>query len=313
MRVPDQHRKRTLSSLVLALLLLAGCSGDDAVGPENESTTIQGAVVSEEGGPYPGVTVTLHRADPEADLTRRTSPLEGSYEFIRLSAGSYEVAIEPPRASEVDGANPAAVTVAEGATVQADFKIQPLPVEASVVHGENGVDLQSVRNASGLKPTHPDEPLYNASNPAALQPITAPDGHHVTLGEWRQARGTGRATCNGNSGTHYTLTLEGLIPGGVYSIGVVLVDFTTNTPVRKGTGVLGPVDGSKNVFTASGSGKGMLAVTAPPGPMSLNGSAPECALIQVSSVTLWVFYHVDGQTSSSQRTPGQVEHMRFSF
>lgn len=308
---------RHLSTILLLPLflcsiggVLAGCS-DNPVRPE-ESSGIRGVVTDEEGNTYPGVVVTLRKAGHEAALRRETTNFMGSFKFETISAGSYVVAIYPPRESELVGADPVEVEVVEGTISRADIAIRILPVEGIVVGAEGYSRRHNIRNASGDEPANPAEPLYHANDPEQLHPITAPDGHNVTLGEWRGARATARVSCGGSDGTHYLLTMEGLIPNGVYSVGVVLTDLTKDSPVRIGTGALGRIDGSENAFTASSSGEGRLEATAPPGPMSLNGRAPECALTQVSEAILWLFYHVDGQ-----RGPGSemswVEHLRISF
>lgn len=312
MSAQHYHLSRTHSFLVLAFLLLAGCD-DGPTNPPPDATTIEGTVTDEDGNPYPEVTVILRHSDSATDLLTRTTDEEGKYRFV-VEEGSYLVIIELPASGEVLDTNPVSVSVNEGSTVQANFTIQLLPIEGMVVYGEDGIDNQNdIRNASGGKPESPGEPLYHANVPDELHPILAPDGHHVTLGEWRQASGTARATCNGNSGTQYTLVMDGLIPDGVYTVQAVLVNFIDG-PVRVGDGALGP--GGANVITASTSGEGLLDVTLPPGPMSLTGAAPGCVLTQVDSSVLWVIYQIDGQPVGGSPGPdgtAWVEQMKFSF
>lgn len=301
-----------LASLIVAVMLLAGC-GDDITDTVVDPTAIQGAVTDEDGNTYPGVTVSLRIEGSAAVLRNRTTDVEGKYQFV-VEEGSYLVAIEVPRASEVVDANPIAVSVLEESTAHADFTIRLLPVDARVVYGEEGVDSQNdIRNASGQKPENPDEPLYHANEPDELHPIVAPDGHHVTFGEWRQSGGTAQAACNGSIGTRFSLMLEGLIPNGVYTVQAVLVDFDGG-PVRRGDGTLGPP--GANVFTASMSGDGMLQVTLPPGPMSQTGDAPDCVLTQVDSARIWVIYQIDGQPvdgSPGDNREAWVEQMSFGL
>ena len=236
-----------------------------------------------------------------------------SFRFASLGAGDYLVAVERPASSEIVEANPAAVALTEGANARADFTVRILPIEGQVT-GQPGLRENYIGTASGEVPASPDEPLYHANEPEELHAIIAPDGHHVTLAEWRQAAGTARVTCGGAAGTRFELTLEGLIPDGVYSVGAVLTNWVDGAPVRAGTGALGN-HRSQNVFTASSLGEGTLQATAPPGAMSRNGSAPECMLTQVQEVALWVTYHLDPERPSPDLAPSRtwVDQLKFNF
>lgn len=307
---------RPFTALLLAVVLLAGCAEETIIDPPPpvDRSMIQGVVADEDGHTFPGVIVTLRHEGDEEDLRSAVTDVEGSFRFASLAAGDYLVAVGQPSSSEIVEANPAAVALTEGANARADFTVRILPVEGQVTV-EQGPRENYIGTASGEMPVSPDEPLYHANEPEELHAIIAPDGHHVTLAEWRQAAGTARVTCAGAAGTRFELTLEGLIPDGVYSVGAVLVNWIDGAPVRAGTGALGASNGSQNVFTASSLGEGTLQATAPPGAMSRNGSAPDCMLTQVQEVALWVTYHLDPQQPSMDRAPNRtwVLQLRFKF
>ena len=62
--------------------------------------------------------------------------------------------------------------------------------------------------------TPPETLIYDAD---ACAPVLAPDGHHVSLGEWKAAEGTATVKCIGQ-GTHTTVHFSGLLPGGTYTV-----------------------------------------------------------------------------------------------
>ena len=84
-----------------------------------------------------------------------------------------------------------------------------------------------LKNAAGDMPVDDAELVYarNAFEEpiGELHPIEAPDGHHLTPGEWRQAKGTATASCDGEI-TKYSLSFSGLVPNGVYTVWHLLLD-----------------------------------------------------------------------------------------
>src|SRR5437870_4988167 len=77
-----------------------------------------------------------------------------------------------------------------------------------------------VGDSSGNPATSPGTLLYdNRPGPGGtLTPVTAPDGHQVTWGEWSLAQGQGRAgvICT-PQGSYVSVRVFGLIPNGQYS------------------------------------------------------------------------------------------------
>src|SRR5262249_23008122 len=71
-----------------------------------------------------------------------------------------------------------------------------------------------IQDAAGQAPTDPATPLFESR---AGNAVLAPDGHQVTLGEFNAPAGSASVSC-GDAGTHAVLDLQGLIPGGKYSV-----------------------------------------------------------------------------------------------
>jgi hypothetical protein len=153
----------------------------------------------------------------------------------------------------------------------------------------------------------PDTPLY-ASRTGL--PAVAPDGHHLTAGEWLQASGRASAKCTPD-GTHVVMHFSGLIPKGVYTIWLVIFDgpFPAASDTKPfpfgnlvGAGALGDPDGSGNGFQASASGEAQLSVMVPTGLLSWSGPAflnhyydvQGCLLDEIAFHML-ALYHFDGQ------------------
>src|SRR6266852_9740313 len=66
--------------------------------------------------------------------------------------------------------------------------------------------------------TPPETLLFNVVAPTGsttCPPVLAPDGHQITLGEFRQADGRVFVKCI-NTGTLSVVHFSGLIPGGTY-------------------------------------------------------------------------------------------------
>jgi hypothetical protein len=156
-------------------------------------------------------------------------------------------------------------------------------------------------DAQGNPPASPDTPLYNKGGPlgpcSPNAPILAPDGHQVTLGEWRQVDGMASVKCLGTE-THVVIHFTGLIPKGLYTVDVVTFKapgFDGTLANLIGVGALGPNDGSENSVVASESGEANLSVMHPDGPLSLVGKVGGCLLDQVAFQLVGI-YHLDGMS-----------------
>jgi hypothetical protein len=156
-------------------------------------------------------------------------------------------------------------------------------------------------DAHGNPPTSLDTLLYNKGGPLGPcnppAPILGPDGHQVTLGEWRQAGGTASVKCLGEE-THVVIHFTGLIPKGLYTVDVATFKtpgFDGSLANLIGVGALGPNDGSENTVVASANGEAELSVMHPAGPLSLFGEVGDCLLDQVAFQLVGI-YHLDGMS-----------------
>ena len=216
----------TIVLTVICLTLFIGCSSSDDGAPiaPAGSGDIKGVVAQDDGQVYGGIAVNLLQAG--AFKVRSNTDNNGAYEFTNLSEGSYEVIVTPPLTGEVQGSDTKSVTVKAGSTTQTDFTFELLPVEAVLVY-DNTDTFGELKNANGDMPVDDAELIYarNAFEEpiGELHAIEAPDGHHLTLGEWRQAKGTATASCDGEI-TEYTLIFSGLVPNGVYTVWHLLLD-----------------------------------------------------------------------------------------
>ena len=145
-------------------------------------------------------------------------------------------------------------------------------------------------------------------------PIMAPDGHQVTLDEFNRVSGYAEVKCI-NTGTHVVIHMKGLIPNGVYTIWVL----TFKSPGFDGTfvnlignGALGPVDGSKNAFTASSDGTASLSAIMPSESLSLFGSVGNC-LSSEYEMHLAVAYHSDNLTHGGSPGDPSTWVVQFAF
>jgi hypothetical protein len=164
---------------------------------------------------------------------------------------------------------------------QQDPQISMVPLSAqvqSMVVAGLTVDAGGTPVLPALAP--PATPLFYARNDQA---ILAPDGHHVTAGEFAAVTGTATVECLG-PGTHINLHLSGLIPNATYRIWLLKFkspgfsigpppDFSNLT----GEGSLGLPDRSRNTFRASANGEGQITRIQPAGPLSETVPSPPFA------------------------------------
>jgi hypothetical protein len=154
-----------------------------------------------------------------------------------------------------------------------------------------------VGDASGNPATSPGTLLFN-NRPrpdGTLAPVTAPDGHQITWGEWSAAEGQGRAgvVCI-TQGSYVSVRVSGLIPNGQYSIWIAVLDAHGNSTA---VGALGAQDGSENAFVADSTGLGRIHAILPAGP--LNGPVPgpfDGCLTDEVEFQVHVAYHIDQMT-----------------
>lgn len=180
----------------------------------------------------------------------------------------------------------------------------------------------------GVPLTPDDDPatlVFKIRNPVGAPigpfPVIAPDGHHVTLGEYITVGGRASVKCV-RSGTHTVLHLSGLLPNGVYTVWNVIPSATAGV-APPAVGSLGTNDGTQNTFHASASGEGQISALTPEGLLSVRGIYPACGLdadglsaagpSAAPELHLVGAYHFDNQTYGTVPGPANLFIEQFVF
>ncbi len=195
-----------------------------------------------------------------------------------------------------------------------DFAMSPESLEAILSYGKADI-FNEIRDKDGKFPTDPDEPLYAANRVQLprllLTAIKAPDGHHVTLSEFKKAKGYFRVNCNGVT-TTVEISLEGMIPNGTYTtwLGYLSKTKKPGDPINPSDFVspvnppLGNADGTDNVLIADA--EGVIDVTI---------EHPTCILAGAVALGMPVLYHINGNTYGAGEIPDveEVTHLLVYF
>ena len=144
-------------------------------------------------------------------------------------------------------------------------------------------------------------PVMYLTHPlASLPPFKAPDGHHVTLTEWKQADGEVLVHCDGNSAT-VNIALEGLIPDGTYTFWLNFL----NKKKTKGQAINFQSDVVQ--IKPLGSGSTNVATASPEGIINTSIEDGSCILTKETGLVLVVIYHINGKTFGSAHIPDPEE------
>jgi hypothetical protein len=133
-----------------------------------------------------------------------------------------------------------------------------------------------IQDAAGQSPASASTPLFEARK---RNPVLAPTGRQITLGEFTAVEGSVAVQCM-PGGTQVTLQLRNLIPNGMYSIWNLVFKapgFDPSFANLTGIGAVGAPAGTQNTFRASASGDGTLTAMTAGGPLSMQGSIGACA------------------------------------
>ncbi len=169
-----------------------------------------------------------------------------------------------------------------------------------------------IQGAGGQPPAGPGSPLFEVRKG---NPILAPDGHQVTLGEFNAVDGYATVQCVAR-GTLVTLQLANLIPRGVYTIWNVVFKAPGFEPTFAnliGLGAIGSPAGTENVFRASASGEGAVSAITEAGPLSALGSIGACAPTDQFEWHVVGAYHIDGQSHGPVLGPDGTAVEQFGF
>ena len=298
------HRQHSWVILTLLSLLFLGCSKNDDSGIQNGSGTISGLVADQEGNVYPGVQITISKG---SETSNQSTDSEGKFRLITKSLGVYNTTIELPLSTEALSSANVSIDVMENQDSNVDFDIQPLPVKAHLNFGSVQL-LEEIVDENGNTPTAPNEPLYAANifdQPLGmLTAITAPDGHHVTLAEFKKASGNLSVHCNGDK-AFVDVALEGMIPNGTYTFWLAYlnkirevgesIDFI-NDFVNPTNPPIGASNGTENIAVADENG--IINTT-----LEHNS----CILTDEVALVIPILYHINGKTFGGGHVPDPEE------
>lgn len=257
---------------------------------------------------YPNTKIILSSSSGETETTTNTV---GKYQFDITSDGVYEVSIVPPLSSTVISES---VVTKEFTTVESktvDFLIEPQSLNALLVY--DGIDIfGEIRNETGAVPVGSQELIYARNvfdQPIGrLTPIKAPDGHQLTLLEWKRAQGTVVVDCNGDLAT-INISLNGLIPNGTYSFWLNFL----NKKKIPGESVSLTEDVVKT--EPLGSGALNIVVADNNGYIKTKINHTSCVLTREVALVMVVDYHLNGKTFGADHIPDDEDanHMLIYF
>lgn len=161
--------------------------------------------------------------------------------------------------------------------------------------------------------TPPDTPIFEfRQGNAVYAPGSGKNRHQLTVKEFQQACGSIYAKCSIQQGTRTAMHLNGLVPGGTYTVWLAKPDPTDMTKTL-GVGALGKVDGSENHFTADQNGEADIAAYTPGGDLSTFGTIADCWLTDEPIVQVAGVYHIDGKTHGPVTGPDGTYAAQFAF
>ncbi len=293
-----------ISYLIVAILSITAttCKGPQEV----DVIKISGVVSDLLGGHYPGVEVIL--TIPEGEMTTSTNS-SGEYSFRLLDGGVSKITIVSPLNMVIEGDQEQTFDLKRGDDRIANFQLSPLPPPHTLVLGINDI-LEEIRNKDGREPIADSELIFarNAFDPpiGLLTPIRNPDSIQLTLGDWKQARGTLSVSCDGNKSTAL-LDFQGMIPGGTYTIWCNFL----NKPKQPGESINFNLDvekilplgsGSSNIVIADSQGKILSSIT-----------HSSCLLTESKGLAVVVDYHLNGKTFGAAHIPDEEDANQLLF
>jgi hypothetical protein len=142
-------------------------------------------------------------------------------------------------------------------------------------------------------------------------PVTAPDGHALTWGEFRAATGVAQLTCE-PGGTRVQVQLSHLIPNGVYTGWLVFFEApgfkSAMFDALTGLAPVGPPDGSESRVVADANGNATLDAVTPVGMTTVTlpgkSQAVTPCLLDAYEVHVVAAYHIDGKTCGATQCDG---------
>ena len=177
--------------------------------------------------------------------------------FLVVGCGS-ESPVEPEAQEQIDA------TIPSSSRGQADVRRDDLLVIRLLTVDADGNTVIPVE-------ADPSTLLYY--RPTG-NPVLAPDGHHVTAGEFSAVKSSLSVKCT-SEGTLIRMQIRDALPNAMYRVWILAFrepgfDITGGFPFVNltGEGALGLNDRSENTFFTSASGEGSIQRVHPPGLMS---------------------------------------------
>lgn len=304
-----------LLSVVLFLMVMTGCSKSDPNQDPNttqETGTIVGSVKDENGNTYPGTRIEVSKG---SEVSARETDTNGTYSITTKSVGSYDIEIELPLTTKEVMASPGTVSVQANKEAIVNFVVQPQPVVAHLNFGDVQV-VEEILNMDGNTPTSPGELIYAANIFDAplgkLNAIKAPDGHHITLAEFKTAQGSLMVHCTGDSSV-IEVALEGMIPNGTYTFWLAYLKKIKK--VGEQVDFMNDFVNLTNPPVGSPSGTENIAIAGADGTISMTFEHASCILTDEVALVIPILYHINGKTFGGGHVPDaeDVAHMLVYF
>ncbi len=174
-----------------------------------------------------------------------------------------------------------------------------------------------VADAEGepLDPQSDPDTLVYTSEAFEHKPVTAPDGHQLTLAEFTAPKGRATVTC-AEGGTRAELELRGLVPDGTYTLWSVFFGepgFDGTMGNLLGGGAFGPFEEEQNAFVASRTGEANITVLQEGGETSFIPYEAAACLLNEFELHIVGDYHIDGETHGAVPGPKGSEAWQFAF
>lgn len=297
-----------IMSAILLFMAILGCSKSsedpDMQGTNKVGGVVMGTLKDQQGNAYPNSSIELKKG---SEITSRKTDEDGVFMLNTKDVGAYNITVNPPLSTELVASSPTSVNVEKEKTTTVNFVIDPLPVKAHLNFGEVQL-LEEIVDKDGNTPVNPNEPLYAANIFDAplglLTAIKAPDDHHVTLSEFKMAKGNLTVTCAGNTAS-INIALEGLIPNGTYTFWLAYLNKTRkvgepidfmNDFVNPTNPPVGASDGTENSVVANADGT-----------INTTLEHQACVLTEEKALVIPVLYHINGKTFGGGHVPDPEE------
>lgn len=293
-------------------LTLQSCSSGDDANSGGEPGSVTGIVKDGDGNVYPGARITLVKGN---ETSIRSTGVDGKFLIKGKSNGTHDLTLDLPLSTKAVSSASVTVQISENNESKVDFIIQPQPVKAHLNFGSVQI-LEEILDENGNTPIASNEPLYAANifdQPLGLlTAIKAPDDHHVTLSEFKMAKGELNVHCEGDS-AFINVALEGMIPNGTYTFWLAYLNKTRK--VRETIDFMNDFVNQTNPPIGASNGTENIAVADAGGNINVVLEHTSCILTDEVALVIPILYHINGKTFGGGHVPDPEEmvHMLAYF